>query len=380
MAGLTIRLPKQEHAYEIFIVNGRLSGAGYVAREALGKETRRVAVFSNEKVFTLYGSELVRGLKHNDFAVDHWLMGDGERNKSLKSFEKALVFLSERGFERTDAVISLGGGVVGDLAGFVAATYLRGLPVIHVPTTLLAQVDSSVGGKTGINLPAGKNLVGSFHQPAAVLIDIMTLTTLPPREFVAGWCECVKQGAVAGNALLRQTMRYLIAAHRENSMVLPELAELIEQHCEFKASVVMADEREVAGQTDKLSRKILNFGHTIAHALEVVTDYKRFRHGEAVGHGMLVAGELSKNLGLLADSELELLERAVRLCGPLPSARNLNASDIIDAIAQDKKRKHGRVQWVLLEGIGRPRVVDGAKIGGKLLRKTIQTVFKQEKV
>jgi 3-dehydroquinate synthase len=248
---------------------------------------------------------------------------------------------------------------------------LRGVPFIQVPTTLLAQIDSSVGGKTGVNLPAGKNLVGSFHQPSAVVIDVETLATLPARELVAGWCECVKQGAVGSPKLFKQTTDFLNAFHSRGVFISAELEQLIASHCAFKASIVASDEREDLARRDRRSRRVLNFGHTIAHALEAVTNYRRFRHGEAVGHGMLVAGELSKNLGLLDQSELELLREAVGLCGPLPAAGDLDYRAITSAIAQDKKRTAGHVQWVLLEKIGQPRIVDGKEISRALLRKSV---------
>jgi 3-dehydroquinate synthase len=227
-----------------------------------------------------------------------------------------------------------------------------------------------------VNLPAGKNLVGSFHQPSAVVIDIETLATLPARELVAGWCECVKQGAVGSRKLFNQTTQFLKLLNSQRNLVSSELEQLIASHCAFKASIVATDERESLARRDHRSRRVLNFGHTIAHALEAVTKYSRFRHGEAVGHGMLVAGELSKNLGLLEQSELELLKRAVSLCGTLPSARGLDVSGIIRAIAQDKKRTAGYVQWVLLEKIGQPRIVDGKEISTAVLRKSIVAALK----
>ncbi|MDQ2936086.1 MAG: 3-dehydroquinate synthase, partial [Acidobacteriota bacterium] len=316
-----------------------------------------------------------KSLHTSGFSVSPWLMDDGERHKSLRTAEKALHFLSETRLERGDAVIALGGGVVGDLAGFVAATYLRGLAFIQVPTTLLAQIDSSVGGKTGVNLPTGKNLVGAFHQPRAVIIDTETLITLPARELVAGWCETIKQGAVGSRKLFKQTSDFLQSYNSQGTLISSQLENLIASHCAFKASIVAADEREDIARRDHRSRRILNFGHTIAHALEAVTNYRRFRHGEAVGHGMLVAGELSKNLGLLKQSEVELLTRAVRLCGPLPSASDLEASTISKAIARDKKRAGGHVQWVLLEGIGQPRIVDGKEISPRLLTQSLREVL-----
>jgi 3-dehydroquinate synthase len=369
---LQVRTKARPHEYEIRIGRGILSEAGRVARRCLGKQSQRIALISNRKVFSLHGSFVVKSLQAEGFSVTPWLMGDGEQQKSVQTAEKILRFLSETGIERSDGVVALGGGVVGDVAGFTAAVYLRGVPFIQIPTTLLAQIDSSVGGKTGVNLPNGKNLVGSFHQPGAVVIDIETLTTLPARELGAGWCECVKQGAVSSRKLFKQTTDFLKLFQSQGVVASPQLEELIASHCAFKASIVAADEREDLARRDHRSRRILNFGHTIAHALEAVTNYRRFRHGEAVGHGMLVAGQLSKNLGLLKQSELELLSQAVSRCGLLPTAGDLDEGVVIDAIGQDKKRIAGHVQWVLLERIGHPRIVDGKEITLGLLRKSVR--------
>jgi 3-dehydroquinate synthase len=304
-------------------------------------------------------------------------MGDGERFKSIRTAEKALHFLNEINLDRNDGVIALGGGVVGDLTGFAAAVYLRGIPFIQIPTTLLAQVDSSVGGKTGVNMPGGKNLIGSFHQPRAVIIDLETLMTLPPRELAAGWFETVKQGAVASRKLFQQTTDFLRGIHSKEDLMSSRLLELIAAQVSFKAAIVAADEREDLTRNDHRSRKILNFGHTIGHGLEAITNYRRFRHGEAVGYGMLAAGALSKNLGMLDKSELELLREGVHLCGPLPSAENLEADTIIKAIARDKKRSSGDVQWVLLERIGRPRLVDGKEISLRLLKQSLRETLRK---
>jgi len=364
------------HRYDIHVGTGLLSQTGKLVRRSLGNEAQRIGLISNRKVFSLYGPTVVESLTRSGFAVNRSLMEDGEQHKSLKTLENTLLFLAAAKLERTDAVISLGGGVVGDLAGFASATYLRGLCFIQIPTTLLAQVDASVGGKTGVNLPAGKNLVGNFHQPSAVIADIQTLTTLPSRELVAGWCECVKQGAVSGKKLLRDTTEFLTTLQAGNLAPSSQLEKLIASHCSFKASVVAQDEREDPLRDDRHSRKILNFGHTIAHALETITNYRRFRHGEAVGYGMLVAARLSKNLGLATERELESLTTAVGLCGRLPSVKKLDASDIVAAVRQDKKRKQGNVQWVLLEGIGHPRIVDGSEISHELLLASVREVFR----
>lgn len=374
---LQVHTKGQDHKYEIRIGRGILSEAGRVARDCFGKPAQRIAIVSNPTVFSLYGSEVRKSLEASGFSVSHWLIGDGERNKSIRTVERILRFLNETRIQRSDGVVALGGGVVGDLAGFAAAIYLRGVPFVQIPTTLLAQIDSSVGGKTGVNLPAGKNLIGSFHQPSAVILDVETIATLPSRELVAGWCETIKQGAVGSRKLFDQTTNLLRLFDSKQVLISSQLEELIASHCAFKASIVAADEREDIARRDHRSRRILNFGHTIGHALEAVTNYRRFRHGEAVGHGIMVAGELSKNLGLLEQSELESLRLGVKLCGPLPSAIDLDMKAVTNAIKLDKKSAGGHVQWVLLERIGRARIVDGKEISPSVVRQSLHDALRK---
>jgi len=366
---LRVRLKSRATNSKVLIRRGLLREAGERLRSSLPKQTKRLAIISNDTVFSLYGADVVQSLKSAGFLVPHFLIGDGEKYKSLKTLEKTVSFLQHSTLERTDGIVALGGGVVGDVAGFAAAVYLRGIAFVQMPTTLLAQVDASVGGKTGVNLSAGKNMVGSFHQPHAVFIDPDTLQTLPKRELTSGWCECVKHGAVGDKKLFDQTLLYLKTRDAR------KLESVIAAHCRFKSRIVENDEREAPDRTDARSRRILNFGHTTAHALETITGYRRFRHGEAVGYGMLVAGELSKNLGLLSETELELLREAVDLCGRLPAASGLDHAEIIGAIAQDKKSTAGSVQWVLLEGIGRPRIVGSTEIRPALLKQALRKVL-----
>ena len=341
------------------------------------KAPRRAGIISNKRVFELYGREVVRSLKAEGCQIFEWLMPEGERYKSFRMLEKAVTFLSENRFERNDLVVALGGGVVGDLAGFSAAIYLRGVPVVQVPTTLLSQIDSSVGGKTGINLPVGKNLVGAFHQPASVFIDTETLMSLPQRELVSGFCEMVKQSLISDRKLYDMTVDCLQkTAAKRDFLLSSEFEDLIAAQCGFKASIVANDERESTSRSDAKSRRVLNFGHTTAHALEAITSYRTFRHGEAVGYGMLVAGELSKNLGLIDAGDLELLRDAVKLCGPLPRAEHLDNNRIIRALQHDKKSVDGQINWVLLEGIGRPRIVEGRLISAKALRVSLRAGLK----
>jgi 3-dehydroquinate synthase len=377
---LRVTLKGSVQEYDIKVGHGVLRSLGKEARGCLGRESqgtpRRALVISNRRVFDLYGEAAVASLRAARFEVAHWFMSDGERFKTLGTLEKALAFFRQTGLERNDVVVALGGGVVGDLAGFAAAVYLRGVPYIQVPTTLLAQIDSSVGGKTGVNLATGKNLVGAFHHPRAVIIDTRALETLPPRELTAGWCEMVKNGAVGSRQLFDETTTFLSQLNEKPELLKSkQLETLIASQCSFKAAIVAGDEREAIERTDHRSRRILNFGHTVGHALETVTGYRRFRHGEAVGHGMLVAGELAKLLGLLEFSELELLREGVRRCGPLPSASDLDEQAIIAATASDKKSAAGQIQWVLLERIGRPRIVSGREIKADALRASLRAVL-----
>lgn len=377
MQRVTLRLKTPPQNYDIKIGPNLIDGLGGEVRECLGPGAQRVAVISNETVFKLFGEEARRSLKAAGLSVSPWLMKDGEQHKSLRSLAEALTFLSESRLERNDCVVALGGGVVGDLAGFAAATYLRGISFIQVPTTLLAQIDASVGGKTGVNLAFGKNLVGAFHQPRLVLIDTNTLETLPARELTSGWCEAVKQGAVGDRKLFDKTVRLLkeggpdFSQWSRQQKPQAEVCATIAAQCRFKAKIVAGDERESTGREDAQSRRILNFGHTTAHALETLTGYKRFRHGEAVGYGMLVAGEISKNIGMLNADELELLREAVRACGPLPRASDLDTSSLVAAMKGDKKSVAGRLKWVLLEEIGKASIVDGSEIDSRILRSAL---------
>ena len=373
MQRLELSINQSARKSQINIGCGIRQDVGQLLSRVFTKPPPRVGIISNKRVFGLYGRPIVRSLKSAGFKTFKWLMPEGERYKSFKILEKAVGFLSENRFERNDCVLALGGGVVGDLAGFSAAIYLRGIPVVQVPTTLLAQIDSSVGGKTGINLPAGKNLVGAFHQPAVVFIDTETLMSLPSRELVSGFCEMVKQSLIANESLFEKTVNCLREVSKTKDFLLStEFEQLIAANCAFKASIVANDEREATDRSDVKSRRILNFGHTTAHALEAITNYRTFRHGEAVGYGMLVAGELSRNLGLLASQDLQSLRAAVALCGPLPRADQLDVKQIIRALQHDKKSVGGQINWVLLEKVGLPKIVDGGLISARTLRLSLR--------
>lgn len=272
---------------------------------------------------------------------------DGERAKTLPTVARLYDGFVRRKADRSTIVIAVGGGVVGDVAGFAAASYLRGLRVVQVPTTLLAQVDSAIGGKTGVNLPAGKNLVGAFHAPSLVVCDPGVLTTLPRREFRAGLYEAVKYGVIASRPLFDELAGSLKPIFARDPAVLTPL---IGQCCRIKAEVVMADEHEHG------PRRILNFGHTVGHALEAVSRYRRFRHGEAVGLGMLAAAALSHARGEFPADDLAALRTVITRMGPLPATTDLKISEALDAILLDKKVTEGTLHFVLPTRIGATRI------------------------
>jgi len=378
MKRLHISLNGRTRFSDIKIGPGIRRDLGRLILDAKVLAPHRVLILSNKRVFRLYGADVADSLKAQGLKIFEWLMPEGERYKSFRELERAVSFLGKQGFERNDLVVALGGGVVGDLAGFASSIYLRGIPLVQMPTTLLSQIDSSVGGKTGINLPFGKNMVGSFYQPPLVVIDTETLATLPRRELIAGCCEMVKQSLVANKRLFNSTVKSLKQLKDDPGFVRSsEFESLIAANCSFKGLIVAGDEHESTSRSDAKSRKILNFGHTTAHALESITSYRVFRHGEAVGYGMLVAGELSKNLGMLGLAELESLKAAVRLCGALPRADNLDVNKIIGALQHDKKSVAGQINWVLLEDIGSPRIVSGKTISAKLLQQALRTGLQQ---
>ena len=276
------------------------------------------------------------------------LIPDGERAKTLQTVARLYDAFIRRRLNRSSTVLAFGGGVVGDVAGFAAATFLRGIRVVQVPTTLLAQVDSAIGGKVGVNLASGKNLAGAFHPPSLVLCDPDVLSTLPRREFRAGLYEVVKYGVIASRSLFDLVSSNLkpLFAH-DQSLLTPLVADC----CRIKAEIVAADERESG------PRRTLNFGHTVGHALEAVTKYRRFRHGEAIAYGMLAAAHISTARGLLPeDDEARVKDLLVRM-GPLPVVTDLRVAEVLDAMQHDKKITDGRLHFVLAQGIGATQIV-----------------------
>jgi 3-dehydroquinate synthase len=275
----------------------------------------------------------------------------GEETKSLREYGRVLDFLAEQRLDRTSVLFAVGGGVIGDLAGFAAASYLRGIEFFQVPTTLLSMVDSSVGGKTGINLKAGKNLVGAFHQPKAVFIATGLLTTLPKREFAAGMAEVIKAGLLGDVALFAQLERAPL------TVASAELAAVIRTCCALKARVVEADERELAKEG---GRALLNLGHTFGHAIEQVTGYGIYLHGEAVAIGLAAAARLSARLGFLTAAEVERVERVVITHAlPVHLREPLSLEKLMTAMARDKKVRGGLLRFVVLKKLGEAATQSG---------------------
>ena len=306
---------------------------------------RKRFIVSSPVIWRLHGATIQRILG----GVEPILVSDGERFKNLQSVSRIYDALVRDGADRGSALVALGGGVIGDTAGFAAATFLRGITLVQIPTTLLAQVDSSVGGKVGVNLPAGKNLVGAFYQPAVVVIDPQLLRTLPRREFRSGLYEVVKYGMIASRRLFDLVSRETKGIFARDANVL---GPAIVESCRIKADVVTQDEREGG------LRRILNFGHTVGHALESVTRYRRFRHGEAIAYGMLAAADLAVARGALSERDRQALAQLIVQLGPLPSVTDLGMSDVMDAIKRDKKVVNGRLHFVIAIAVGATTTVD----------------------
>lgn len=341
----TVTVNLGERSYPIELGEGILSRVGEImkARGING----RVGIVSNPPVAELYGDRVRESLEAAGYDTARVLIPEGEAHKNTASLGLIYDALVEHRFDRSATLIALGGGVIGDVTGFAAATFLRGIGYVQIPTTLLAQVDASVGGKTAVNHEHGKNLIGAFHQPRLVVIDLDTLRTLPRREYAAGMAEVIKYGIIEDAA-------FFVFLEQEMDALLRIDANAVEHavatSCRIKARVVEQDERE----TDR--RAILNFGHTIGHALEAFTGYERFLHGEAVAVGMIQAAALSAGQGLCSAAELRRIEALVRRADlPWRIPDDIALEDLIAGMALDKKSHAGKIKFVLCEGIGGTR-------------------------
>jgi len=330
-------------SYPVFVGQGLLDKLGEKMKKTALSGT--ATIISDENVLSLYGSRVEGILKDAGFAVNSFVVPPGEETKSMDYAIKIYDFLVEHRAERDDIIIALGGGMVGDLAGFVAATFLRGMPWVQVPTSLVAMVDASVGGKVGVNHPEGKNLIGAFYQPNLVLADCQTLTTLPQRELTSGWAEVIKHGMI----LDEEFVQFLEGNVNRLTKLEPELlTRAIARSAAIKAQVVSQDEKEREGK-----RTILNYGHTIAHGLEAATQYKRFLHGEAVAIGMVGATKLSQRLSLLPSAAVERQQALLQKFGLPTGFSGLDLTEITRPMELDKKTKGKAIRWVLLQDIGK---------------------------
>jgi 3-dehydroquinate synthase len=345
----TLGVALGERAYPIHIGAGLLDRAE-LYRPYLGGGS--AAIVTNDVVARLYLEKVSQGLKQAGARVIHVLVPDGEQAKSWQVLESVFDALLAARCGRDTLLVALGGGVVGDLAGFAAAVYQRGIAFLQVPTTLLAQVDSSVGGKTAINHARGKNMIGAFHQPRAVISDVATLDTLPDRELRAGLAEVVKHALALDLPFvewLEANMPKLLRRDRE-SLVLG-----IKRCCELKAGIVAADEREAG------VRALLNFGHTFGHAIEAAAGYGAWLHGEAIAAGMVMAAQLSKNLGLIGDSEVSRVSGLLGRAGLPIRGPALAPERLMELMAGDKKAARGKLRFVVLEALGRAALRGGVE-------------------
>ncbi|MGA1040422.1 MAG: 3-dehydroquinate synthase [Burkholderiaceae bacterium] len=337
----TVNVSLGYRSYPIWIGEGLL-GEGSLWRSVVAG--RQVAVVTNDTVGPLYAERLLATLRQEGLEPILITLPDGEAHKTMAVLGTVFDAMMAHRMERGATVVALGGGVVGDMAGFAAACYQRGVPFVQVPTTLLSQVDSSVGGKTGVNHPLGKNMIGAFYQPQAVFIDMAVLQTLPERELSAGLAEIIKYGA----SLDRTFFEWLEAQMPALRARAPEaLAHAIERSCQIKALVVAQDERESSGR-----RAILNFGHTFGHAIEAGMGYGQWLHGEAVGCGMVMAACLSEQLGQLAVADRDRIRRLVAAAGLPVEPPDWSSEAYLEWMSHDKKAAAGQVRYIVLKGLG----------------------------
>src|SRR5713226_3882529 len=341
-----VNIAVQPRSYEVWIESGLLTRAGAHLRELLGGR-ERLFVVTNPAVRRQWGKKLMSALAASGFEAKFVEMSDGERYKRLATIELLAEKLSRLGADRNAVLVAFGGGVVGDVAGLLASLFMRGVDVIQVPTTVLAQVDASIGGKTGVNLPAGKNLLGTFHQPRAVLVDPAVLSTLPEREFRSGLYEALKCGVIGNAELFHQFEQNKDKILKRDPAALEWV---IAESVKLKASVVSADEKENG------LRRVLNFGHTIGHALEAETAYRGLLHGEAVAWGMIAAAHIAEITGKTDAPTAERIRGAVLGLGPLPPLE-MRTGSILRRLQADKKTRNGIVHFVLPRQIGKVEVV-----------------------
>lgn len=345
MQRLNINLGKR--SYDILLGSGLLGKLGERLSQIV--EPSRIVLITHPSLFKIYGDKVLSGFKDQGWTADLIEVEEGETSKTLGQAEKIFDRLLDLKCDRKSVLIALGGGVIGDLVGFVAATFQRGVPFVQVPTTLLSQVDSSVGGKTAVNHPKGKNMIGAFYQPCLVLADLDTLQTLPQKEFRAGLAEIIKYGVISDSSLFEYLEKNV-----EKILQLDKkcLEYIIKTSCSIKAEVVEKDELE------NHYRMILNFGHTLGHAIEALTHYSKFIHGEAVAIGMVYAAKLSQKLGKCQEGIPRRLDRLVRKFGLPADLPDLHSKAIIESLYHDKKTMNHKIKFILVKEIGIVEIVD----------------------
>lgn len=334
-------------SYQIAVDSGILAKAGFMLRQV--SSSRQVFLISNPTVFSLYGELAVKSLEENDFQVSVGLMPDGEEYKNMDEAMNLLDLAADIALERTAVIAALGGGVVGDMAGFVAAIYQRGVDFIQFPTTLLAQVDSSIGGKVAVNHPRGKNLIGAFHQPRKVIIDPLCLNTLAEEEYQAGLGEIIKYGIVYDRSFFEYMEEELESLKNRS---IDCIQNLIMRSCMIKRDIVQEDEKETG------LRMILNLGHTFGHALEKLGNYQRYKHGIAVAKGIIMASYLAQELGYLNLDERERIEKLIEDLHINADISWMNSNSIYEAMLNDKKVVNGKLRLILPRGIGDYIILD----------------------
>ena len=341
----TLNVTLKNHRYPIFVGAGTLAKSGAILA---GQGFRGAPiVISNPTVMRLHGKTLLTSLEKEFGKTPVIKIGDGERFKSHESLFKIYDAMFRLHAGRSSWILAFGGGVVGDIAGFAAATFMRGIPYAMIPTTLLSQVDSSIGGKTAVNIPQGKNLIGAFHQPSAVIADTEVLKTLPPRELASGLYEVIKYGAIASKSMVGYIEKRLPEILKCGAR---ELQYIILASAQIKADVVALDEKETG------PRAILNYGHTVGHAFEAATHYRKFRHGEGVAWGMIAALRYGREVGLLKETEAERMIRLIRRVGKLPPVKGIPFEDIWNAMMLDKKFQRGDIRMILLNEPGKAAI------------------------
>ena len=340
-----ILVPLDQKSYEVFVETGLLDEIGNELVNLGIKNTRKILIISNKEIADLFGKKILDSLSKNNYSARIFLINAGESFKNVNTLNQIYDAAYEYGLERGSLMIALGGGIVGDVTGFAAATWLRGIDFIQIPTTLLSMVDSSVGGKTGVNHPKGKNLIGAFHQPKAVYIDPNTLKTLPEREFRAGMAEIIKYGIIKDFELFKfleneQNQKQIIALNNES------LIKIIKKSVETKSDIVAMDEKENG------IRAILNYGHSFGHVIENLCGYGEFLHGEAISVGMRIAGDIASDIGLWSKEESSRQNELIKNYGLPIKIPNLKRESIMKILMGDKKVKDGRMRFVLPKRIG----------------------------